>query len=142
MLRLRRSQIESIHAHATTEYPHECCGIFLGKRGDSGDLVEECRRATNIEPERAADRYLIDPAALLRAEKDARAQGLEVLGYYHSHPDHPALASATDSARSWEGYAYMILSVQSGRPAEMACYVRDPSSEAPRLIPQDFVVIP
>ena len=65
-----------------------------------------------------------------------------MLGYYHSHPDHPAQASATDSAQSWESYVYLILSVRGGQPAEVAAYVRDPQSNEPKLIPQDFVVIP
>ncbi len=142
MLRLKNSQLRSIHAHASKDYPKECCGIFLGIRSAGTETVEEVRPATNIETSRAADRYLIDPADLLKAEKDARVSGWEVLGYYHSHPDHPALASATDSAASWEGYDYLILSVQKGVPAETACYRRDLTSVEPRLIPQDFVVIP
>ena len=142
MLKLRTAQLKAIHHHASQSYPSECCGIFLGKREAGYEVVEECRPANNINVERAQDRYLIDPKDLLQSEKDARAKGWEVLGYYHSHPDHPALASATDSAQSWEAYVYLILSVQKGVPAEAAAYVRESGSQEPKLIPQDFVVIP
>jgi proteasome lid subunit RPN8/RPN11 len=142
MLRLRQSQLQAIHSHATQAYPHECCGIFIGTRRDAYEDVEECRPATNINTERAADRYLIDPKDLLQAEKDSRLAGKEVLGYYHSHPDHPAMASATDSEASWESYVYLIVSVRQGKVTESAAYQRDPASAKPSLIPQDFVVIP
>jgi len=144
MLRLRSSQLKAIHEHASQTYPQECCGIFIGSRDAGGAQGEECRPALNVNFERLADRYLIDPKDLLKAEKDARARGLEVLGYYHSHPDHPARPSSTDSAQSWESYVYLILSVQNGRPAEMAAYVRDSGSSGAqaKLIPQDLVVLP
>src|SRR5258708_4441267 len=138
MLKLRSFQLKAIHEHASKAYPNECCGIFIGRRDAGDSLVEECRPAGNINTERAQDRYLIDPKDLLKAEKDARAKGLEVLGYYHSHPDHPAMASSTDSAQSWESYVYLILSVQNGVPAEAAAYGRDSKSPEPKLIPQDF----
>lgn len=144
MLRLRGFQLKAIHEHASRTYPQECCGIFIGGH-DAGDVVvEECRPASNMNLERLEDRYFIDPKDLLKAEKDARALDLEVVGYYHSHPDHPAFASVTDSAKSWEPYVYFILSVRNGVPAEMAAYVRDPASSnnEPKLIPQEMVVFP
>jgi proteasome lid subunit RPN8/RPN11 len=145
MLRLRSSQLKAIHEHAAKAYPQECCGIFIGNHKSSDAIVEECRPALNINHERAHDRYLIDPKDLLKAEKDARGLGQEVLGYYHSHPDHPASASATDSAQSWESYVYLIVSVRNGVPAEMAAYVRDAGASVGagvKLIPQDLVILP
>jgi proteasome lid subunit RPN8/RPN11 len=80
----------------------------------------------NANTERAADRYLLDPLDQLKVEKDARARGLDVVGYYHSHPDHPSRASATDLAQSWEGLLYLILAVQGGKPAGLQGWWRDP----------------
>jgi proteasome lid subunit RPN8/RPN11 len=138
MLQISAELLAQIHGHAGEAYPNECCGIFFGKRNGPMRIVAGLRRAGNLNVERAKDRYLMDPKDQLAAEKEARAKNLEVLGYYHSHPDHPARPSATDNAQSWENISYLILSVQGGRPAEAASFTRDASQS--ELLSEDLVI--
>jgi proteasome lid subunit RPN8/RPN11 len=109
---------------AMEAYPHECCGLLLGPAGGPPWTVTRVETAKNLDTERARDRYLMDPADRLAAEEAARAAGLAVVGFYHSHPDHDAYFSPTDLARSEEyqwgepwvppTYAYLVVSVRDG----------------------------
>ena len=92
-------------------YPDEVCGLLIGETLPDEVVVTEVRQAPNIEIERAADRYVLDPRAFLEADRDARAAGLDIVGFWHSHPDSPAVPSETDRSRAWPGYAYLIVSV-------------------------------
>jgi proteasome lid subunit RPN8/RPN11 len=106
-----RARLESL---VRAGYPHETCGLLLGTReGPDGarSRVERVEVARNLRIERAHDRYELDPADFLRIDEVARAAGLEVLGVWHSHPDHPARPSETDRAAAWEGWSYVIVSV-------------------------------
>jgi proteasome lid subunit RPN8/RPN11 len=137
MLCLSKAQMEASRRHAEERFPHEICGILLGtveKPAGGGPetarrTVREVMRAANLNRERAADRYDLDPQAQIQAEKKARQQGWQVLGFYHSHPDHPCRASLTDFERSWEGYSYLIQSVISGKAAEAACWIQNPAAD-------------
>lgn len=138
-LQLKPGQLESIHAHGEREYPNECCGMLLGRAdGDSKEVLEvvplrnlrhDSARAQDLLPlddpgrESERNRFLIDPLDQLRVEKDARSRGLDVLGYYHSHPDHPARPSNYDREHAWPWYSYIILSVERGRAGEMTSWV-------------------
>ena len=124
MLRIANSYIEIIKEHARASYPHECCGILLGTKLNAEKSVTRAIPAKNLNVERAADRYLLDPKDQLAAEKEARASGQQVLGFYHSHPDHPALPSDTDNELSWPDYSYMILSVSAQGVGDINCYSR------------------
>lgn len=121
---------QAIAQAAQKGYPDEVCGILLG-RLDGGLQVLEAHACPNVNAERARDRYLIDPKAQLAVEKDARRRSLDVVGYYHSHPDHPALASETDQGLSWESALYLIQAVRADGPGELKGWFR-PSGQ-PRL---------
>ena len=98
---------------ALQEYPKEACGLLIGSSGDNGRSEVEVRRiaqALNLNQERAHDRYLLDPAEFVRSDQAARAEGLEIVGFWHSHPDAPARPSATDLRLAWNGYSYLIIS--------------------------------
>ncbi|MGH8582401.1 MAG: M67 family metallopeptidase [Gammaproteobacteria bacterium] len=103
-----RARIES-HAHAG--YPEETCGLLIGHQADGVVSVCAAPPARNVNRERPEDRYELDPLAMLRADRDARCRGLEVVGVWHTHPDHAAQPSATDRAAAWEGWSYLIVSV-------------------------------
>lgn len=138
-LRLKQAQMESIRRHGVRAYPNECCGLLLGHANGAEKEVQEVVPLTNLrhDPERAQElmpldepgresernRFLIDPLEQLRVEKDARARGLDVLGYYHSHPDHPARPSDYDCEHAWPWYSYIILSVSGGEPKELTSWV-------------------
>jgi proteasome lid subunit RPN8/RPN11 len=124
--RLGRQALEALRKHAAKDYPREACGVLLGRRQGGPLEILEAVACANANTERAADRYLLEPLEQLKIEKDARSRGLEVLGYYHSHPDHPSRASATDLAQSWEGLLYLIQAVEKGKPSSLQGWWRDP----------------
>jgi proteasome lid subunit RPN8/RPN11 len=122
-MKIAQTALEAIQAHGAEGYPHEICGIMLGPRGDG--QVTEVRPARNIIVERARDRYEIDPRDHIRIQREADAMGFDIVGYYHSHPDHPAQASRFDTERAWAGYVYLIVSIQEGKPVDANCFVAD-----------------
>lgn len=138
-LRLGTPQIEIIRQHGARDYPSECCGMLLGRAENDRKLVSEAvplrnlrhdpGRAQSILPldatgtESERNRFLIDPADQIRVEKDARARGLDVVGYYHSHPDHPARPSTYDRDHAWPWYSYVIISVERGEPKALTSWV-------------------
>jgi proteasome lid subunit RPN8/RPN11 len=122
-MKIATTALEAIREHGAEGYPHEICGIMLGPRGEG--RVSEVRRARNIIVERARDRYEIDPRDHIRIQREADAEGLDIVGYYHSHPDHPAQASRFDTERAWAGYVYVIVSIQNAKPVDQNGFVAD-----------------
>jgi proteasome lid subunit RPN8/RPN11 len=122
-MKIAGSALEAIQAHGAEGYPHEICGIMLGPRGEG--WVSEVRRARNIIVERARDRYEIDPRDHIRIQKEADAASLDIVGYYHSHPDHPAQASRFDTERAWAGYVYLIVSIENGNAVDQNGFVAE-----------------
>ena len=122
-MNISKTALEAIQAHGADGYPNEICGFMLGPRGDGE--VTQVRPARNIIVERARDRYEIDPRDHIRTQREADAAGLDIVGYYHSHPDHPAQASRFDTERAWAGYVYLIVSVQDGQPVDANAFVAD-----------------
>jgi proteasome lid subunit RPN8/RPN11 len=105
--------LEAILAHARTGYPYEVCGVLLGPAAEPG-RVDEVRPVENRETEQARVRYEIDPADLLRIQREARAARQEIVGFYHSHPDHPARPSETDRRMAAEGLSDGVVHVVVG----------------------------
>ena len=114
---IREKALLALKRHAGRDYPHECCGFLVGGAGRRGGqkriVIEEARPTENLNKERAQDRYEIDPRAFLRFQDSLRETGQEVVGFYHSHPDHPSRLSPTDLERmgDWEGWIYIIVGV-------------------------------
>ena len=117
-LRMPRAVYESLRKHGEETYPHECCGALLGRSTGDGWTVSEAVRAGNTRTDSAHNRYHIAPVELVRIQRQARQKGLEIAGFYHSHPDHPAQWSATDLAEAhWLGCSYVITEVAQGKAA-------------------------
>ena len=115
ILRLPRAVYEGLRAHGEETYPHECCGVLLGHPTPDGWRVEKAVRAVNARTDAAHNRYSIAPANLVKIEMEARRSKLDIAGFYHSHPDHPAHWSATDLAEAhWFGCSYVITQVAKG----------------------------
>ncbi len=115
---LKNDIVSSIVGHASETFPEECCGFLIGREG-SERITTEARRARNSATESRGSRYVIDPLEIMKCEKDSASAGQKILGYYHSHPDHPAVPSEFDRQNAWPGYSYLIVAVISGRPSGM-----------------------
>lgn len=131
-LSLSSAVAESLRARAEQAYPLECCGVLLGlPLGPEGDWrVAEAVALANAETAMPGSRYSIAPEALVRTLREARERGLELAGFYHSHPDHPAQWSQTDLAEAhWLGLSYVITAVERGRAGETRAFLLAGSSE-------------
>jgi proteasome lid subunit RPN8/RPN11 len=115
---------ELLEQLACSAYPFEACGLLLGahERDSTTRRVQAIRATRNVQVERARDRYEIDPVEHLAIECEAHALGLEVVGVWHTHPDHPARPSATDRERAWSGWSYVIVSVGAAGAGEVSSW--------------------
>ncbi len=112
---------DQIRAHGEETYPNECCGIMLGTADEANLTVSHLLRAGNTRTDSAHNRYHIAPQELIAAQREGRKLGLDIVGFYHSHPDHPAQWSPTDFAEAhWFGCAYVITSVDGDKTAGTA----------------------
>ncbi len=116
-----RSVYDEIVSHAKDSYPNECCGVLIGNTLGSKKVLSS-ERATNINEERANDRYILDPKELNIIDKVARAASLDIIGFYHSHPDHTDRPSEFDRKEGQPGYSYMIVSVLEGTDVAVRCW--------------------
>ena len=134
MLTLGQAEYEALRRHGEEAYPNESCGVLLGRAEAGGRLVVGVERCSNTRGDSPRDRYAIDPREILRIEREARARGLDIVGFYHSHPDHPARPSATDLAEAhWTGCSYVITRIARGRAEATASFVLAGEEEAKRL---------
>jgi proteasome lid subunit RPN8/RPN11 len=119
--------LRAIHAHAERTYPHECCGALLGvvAADDARAVVALHETDNRRDASAAARRFLITPDDYLFIERAARAQSLDVLGFYHSHPDHPARPSDYDREHALPWYSYVIVSVHAGRAGGTTSWILD-----------------
>ncbi len=128
MLRITRQELAAIERHAEETYPHECCGVLLGT-SDGGDrVVRAARRCGNADA--ATDWFAIDPREILRIEREGRAHGWDIVGFYHSHVDCAARWSQSDFAEAhWLGCSYMITRVDQGKAGETNSFALVGASE-------------
>jgi proteasome lid subunit RPN8/RPN11 len=120
MLSLSYNCHKALREDVERAYPEEACGVLLGRRGEIDDEVERIVVCLNVDSERRR-RYSIAPEELIAAQKRARQEGMEILGFYHSHPDHSAEASAADLKEAhWTGCVYLICGVEKGKLVEVA----------------------
>ncbi len=108
----------AIRAHGRNAFPHECCGALLGRDG----TVVEAFALPNTTEEGPRRRFLVRPADYRAAEKRAGDSGLVLLGFYHSHPDHPARPSQYDLDHAWPSFSYVIVSVMAGEDQAMTSW--------------------
>jgi proteasome lid subunit RPN8/RPN11 len=111
--------LDAAGRHAAASYPDECCGVLIGSFSGETTSVDRIVPADNERNDSRHNRYLINPETVLAAHKEARALGLDVVGYYHSHPDHPARPSEFDREHAWPGVSYLIVSVEKGNVADI-----------------------
>src|SRR5262245_20905110 len=125
-LLLAESVGKAIRQHGRETYPHECCGALLG-RDERVDAILALPNTTEEGPRR---RFLVRPSDYRMAEQRAREIGAELLGFYHSHPDHPARPSQYDLDHAWPNFAYIIVAVAAGAAEDMTVWwLRDDRSQ-------------
>lgn len=129
--------LHAIRRHGEETYPEECCGLLLGITEGGQNVVEQAFPTVNRNEDRREDRYVIAPDDYRRAETVAQASGLDIVGIYHSHPDHPARPSQTDLERAtFPGFTYIIVSVEDGEATELTAWslARDRSRFEPETV--------
>ncbi len=142
ILRLPRAVYESIRGHGEETFPHECCGALLGRFAEGAWTVIAAIHAGNTRTDSAHNRYRIAPAELVKIEREARRQGLDIAGFYHSHPDHPAQWSSTDFAEAhWLGCCYMITEVAAGKAAVTNSFLLVGGSEEDKRFEQQIIQV-
>ena len=130
LLRLSPEIAERIRKHGAETYPHECCGALLGRDSDTAGQGEQTRPRdvldlfplVNRRDDSPRNRFSVTSEDVLAAEKAGRSLGIDVVGWYHSHPDHPAEPSQYDRDHAWPWYSYIIVSVANGQPQRMTSW--------------------
>jgi proteasome lid subunit RPN8/RPN11 len=121
-LHLSEELAARMRAQAEATYPHECCGALLGRDADAAREVLDLLPLENRRADSPRNRFALTPEDFRRAEQVARASGLELIGWYHSHPDHPPLPSEFDREHAWPWYSYIIVGVERGRAGALASW--------------------
>jgi proteasome lid subunit RPN8/RPN11 len=123
-IQLGKEQLAAITRHGEAAYPVEGCGLLLGRAEDGRKSVTRVLPVENTrETEARHNRYLIPPEAVMKAEQQAAREGLDIVGFFHSHPDHPELPSDFDREHAWPWYSYLITSVHQGRAVKTAAWL-------------------
>ncbi len=129
-MKIRQAQVEALLAHARSGYPFEVCGVLLGREG----TVEKAQAVLNRETESPRVRYQIAPEDLLRIQRESRDAGLEIVGFYHSHPDHPARPSETDrriaAGGLSDGVLHVVVGVEKGERATPTAWIFRDATQA------------
>jgi proteasome lid subunit RPN8/RPN11 len=142
MLIFKPRDYDEIRRHGEDTYPNECCGVLLGKEDGGNREVLATVRCGNARTDSPQNRYGIDPRELVRIQREARERDLDIVGFYHSHPDHPARWSQTDFDEAhWIGCSYVITSVAKGKAALTNSFALTGATEDDKnLVDEDIVV--
>lgn len=111
MVTIRKQAYQGMIEHGEAGFPHEICGVLIGSNG----AVETFKPCNNLNTERAHDRYQLDKRSFNEADTWARENGMDIIGIYHTHPDHPSRPSETDRVNAWPEYIYLIISINNGK---------------------------
>ncbi len=137
-IQLGKEHMAAIIRHGEAAYPFEGCGLLLGREADGCKVVVQVLSVENTrEPEAKHNRYLIPPEAMIEAEQVATRQGLDVIGFFHSHPDHPEQPSDFDREHAWPWYSYLVTSVHEGRAVKTAAWTL--SDDRAAFIPEELI---
>ena len=137
-IEVKRQELDRIEQHGAAAYPHECCGILLGKEQDGQKVVTDIVPLRNAREDSPRNRFLILPEDFVRSDREAKDRGLEILGFYHSHPDHPAQPSEFDREHAWPWYIYLILTVEKGVPGVMTGWLL--ADDRSRFYPEELQI--
>lgn len=122
MLGISSDGLQCIKDVAKKSYPNECCGLLIGTNTVEKKVME-VRPVKNWNAERSHDRYVIERKEFEKVDKEAVKKGLQIIGVYHSHPDHPAIPSAYDTEHACSWFSYIIVAVENGVPTDVKSWV-------------------
>ena len=123
MVRFKSHFLERMNVHASEAYPDECCGVLLGNVRGGAKEIYDVLELDNSSEENRARRFFIGPEEYRQAEQRAEEKGMEVLGLYHSHPDHPARPSQFDLEHAFPWWSYVIIGVERGKPVAVSSWL-------------------
>ena len=123
MLKFNNQCVDTMKAHARQTYPEECCGILFGTIEGDKKIVHDALAIDNSSEQQRTRRFIITPEDYRNAEALATGKGLDVLGFYHSHPDHPARPSQFDLEHAFPWWSYVIIGVDQGKPSAMSSWL-------------------
>ena len=127
MITIAEKQLTEVREHGIRDYPYECCGLLLGRYEPDRKVVTETYPISNAREESAKrNRFLIAPEELMKGERYAREHDLEIVGFYHSHPDSPAVPSQYDLEHAWPTYSYIIVSTSADRANDLFSWEQEP----------------
>lgn len=130
---------QAIAAHGESLYPHECCGFLFGKDTDEGRTIDGYLTVENRRTDNRERRFLVSPEDYLHAERYAEEKGIQLLGIYHSHPDHPAIPSEHDRVQAMPFFSYVIVSVEKGKSVDLRSWLLDPKFQFQEEIINDSI---
>lgn len=140
MITISEPLLTEIREHGVRDYPYECCGLLLGRFETDAKVVKETYPISNAREESAKrNRFLIQPEELMRGERYARSKELEVVGFYHSHPDSPARPSQYDLEHAWPTYSYIIVSTSEGNAGDLFSWEQE--ADRSKFNPEEIRVI-
>ena len=143
MLKIDKASFEALRRHGEETYPHECCGVLLGQfDGDGTRIITSIARCGNTRDDSPHNRYSIDPKELIRIQREGRERGEDIVGFYHSHPDHPAQWSQTDLTEAhWLACSYVITSVEKGKAIITNSFELTGSDEADKRLSDEEIKV-
>jgi proteasome lid subunit RPN8/RPN11 len=142
MMYISDENLAALRAHGEETYPHECCGVLLGRNEAGDNRVSLIVRAGNTRTDSAHNRYNIAPVELVKIQRQARGLGFDIVGFYHSHPDHPAQWSQTDFAEAhWMGCSYVITSVEKGKAVLTNSFLLTGTSEENKAFVDEKIAV-
>ncbi len=122
MIRIGEDALQQIRDHGVRTYPEECCGVMLGREVDGNRTIDAVYPVDNVQEVNRKRRFLVSPAQYLEAERTAAERGMDLLGFYHSHPDHPAAPSQYDTEHALPWFTYVIVSVREGKADDLTAW--------------------
>jgi proteasome lid subunit RPN8/RPN11 len=141
-LHFSKAEYDAMQRYAEQTYPNECCGVLTGRAVDGARRVHDVIPCSNIRVDSARTRFEIEPAELVRAQRQARERGMEILGFFHSHPDHPANWSLTDLQHAhWIGCSYVIVSVHHGKANQTRSFLLLGALEEDKSFAEEGLII-
>ncbi len=142
MLKLSQADYDFLRRHGEETYPHECCGVLLGQMDGDIRVVTSVARCGNTRTDSPQNRYNIDPRELVRIQREGRERSEDIIGFYHSHPDHPAQWSSTDLAEAhWFSCSYLITSVEKGKAVLTNAFELTGSDESDKKLLDEKIVV-